>query len=125
MDKEFVGWSHPEGSGQRFKVPMVIGDKCVLQGSTLGLKLFTTFINNHIRDRNECSLSRFVGDINLNDVAATSEGWDAKQRDLDKLEKWVPGNLIRFNKIKCKMLHLGLCSPLVPDMKPGDELEIT
>lgn len=82
----------------------------VLQGSILGQMLFNTFVN-HTHERNECTLSRFAGDTKLNGVVATSEWWDANQTDLDKLEKWVPGNLMRFKKIRCKMLHLGLDSP--------------
>ena len=35
---------------------------------------------------------------------------NAIQRDLDRLERWTLANFMKY-KAKCKVLHLGLCSP--------------
>lgn len=36
---------------------------------------------------------------------------EGMQRVLERLEKWVHANLLKFNKAKCKVLHLGWDNP--------------
>ena len=41
-------------------------------------------------------------------------GWDAIQRDLERLEQWAQVNITRLNKSKCKVLHLACSNPHYP-----------
>ncbi|GAB0193654.1 hypothetical protein GRJ2_001830700 [Grus japonensis] len=68
----------------------------------------------------KCTLSKFANDTKLCGVVNMLEGRDAIQRDLDRLERWACANLMKFNKAKCKVMHVGQRNPK-HDYQLGEE----
>jgi len=78
----------------------------VLQGLLLALKLYNIFIS-YMDDGIESTLTKFANDTKLGGEVDTSEGKAILEKDLDRLEEWASKNGMKFNKDKCKVLHLG------------------
>ena len=76
------------------------------KGSVLEPVLFKIFVGN-MGSGIECTLSKFAHDTKLSDAADMLEQRDAMQRDMDSFERWAHVNFMKFNKAKCKVLHLG------------------
>ena len=82
----------------------------VPEGLVVGPILFNILFNN-LDDGIKRTVSKFAGDTKLRGMANTPEGCTAIQQNLDRLDSWAGRNLMKYNKDKCRGLHLGRNNP--------------
>jgi len=92
VDKELAGWSYSKSCGPWLTVQVETSDEW--HSSVVGI-----------------GTGKFANDTKLCGAASTLEGSDAIQRDFNRLERWAHENLMKFNKAKCKVLHISQGNP--------------
>ncbi|KAJ7417641.1 rna-directed dna polymerase from mobile element jockey-like [Pitangus sulphuratus] len=80
------------------------------QVPVLGLTLFNVFVDD-TDSGIECTLSIFADNTKLCCSDDTVERRGGIQRDQARLQRWAYVNPMKFNKAKCKVLHVGWRNP--------------
>lgn len=76
------------------------------EGTILRSLLFNIFMND-LNDTSKCTPSKFKDDTKFGGVVDVLNSDAAIQRDLERLEKWADGNLMKLGKEKCRALPMG------------------
>ncbi|GAB0210385.1 hypothetical protein GRJ2_003504300 [Grus japonensis] len=111
VDKELAGWSRSKSCGQWLNVQVEISDEWCSSGVSTGTRALVSIFVGNTDSGIACALSKFADDTKLCGVDDTLEGRDAVQRNLDRPERWACANRMKFNKAKCKVLHVGRGNP--------------
>ncbi|CAM5092187.1 unnamed protein product [Eretmochelys imbricata] len=113
LDGATIRWMHNWLENRSQRVVVSGSQSCskgimsgVPQRSVLGPVLFNIFISD-LDNGIESTLIKFADDTKLGGVANALEHMIKIQNDLDKLEKCSEIIRMKFNKNKCKVLHLG------------------
>ena len=78
----------------------------VPQGSVLGLLLFILYVND-ITDGLQSTLEMFADDSKLYRIIQTPQDVNILQEDLNFISNWSRLWLLKFNTLKCTVIHLG------------------
>ena len=110
LDRSSVRWIHNwlQNHSQRVKINGSFSNweevtSGVPQGSVLGLVLFNIFIND-LDEGVQGMLVKFADD--MGGIANTVEDRNKIENDLDRMAHWAKSNRMKFNRDKCKVLHL-------------------
>ncbi|GAB0190632.1 mitochondrial enolase superfamily member 1 [Grus japonensis] len=78
----------------------------VPQGSVLGPALFNIFAGD-MDSGIKCTLRKFADSTKLVESTSWKEGVPSRGTLTGGHERWAHANLMKFNKAKCKVLHMG------------------
>lgn len=82
----------------------------ILQGLSLGPAL-TNIVVSAMDTGIEDTLRKLAAHTKLVCVVSMLQGRNAIQRDIDRFERLVCANLMKFNRAKCKVVHWGWGNP--------------